>query len=162
MVWRHAARLRTAGFALLCLAGAAACGGPIPIVAPREAAQSHPEKRFLVTYGDERFTVNVRYVEIIGETVIAVRQVGTVPVDARFEPMAVTPQSEPPEAANFADDAYRAVAVEVADAIVGRPPICVDGQTMRLARKDDEAARTLYRRQQRAWIVFAFCPTVEG
>ncbi len=127
----------------------------------RPEAMRHPDKRFAVRYGADDFVVDVRFIDVINESVIAVRQ-GRGSEGDRREPLEVPPNRTVPAEVGFADEAYRAVAVDIADAITGKPPICPQGQTMRLARRDDETARTLFRPLRAAWVVFAFCPAPEG
>ena len=154
---RLALRLGSAGLAAL----AAACAGP-SFDGRRAEAAAHPEARFIVHYGDEVFRVNARYVDIIGESVIAVRR-GPGEADlSDWRSMEVAPDVAVPDDAGFGDDAYRRVAVDIADAIQKRPPICSDGKTMRIATDENNEARTLYRHARQAWVVFALCPEGDG
>ena len=154
MGWRRALVLAAASLAV-------SCSAPDRGGSARPEAQHHPEARFLVDYGGRSYRVDVRFVDIISESVIAVRE--GAGDGAERHRMAVEPSVTPPGGdVPFADDAYRAVAVDIADAIQGRPPICADGQRMRLALNDEAEARTLYRDNRRAWVVFGFCPPPGG
>jgi len=146
------------GVLLVGLAGA--CAGPERGPDARMEAQRHPDVELVVDYGDAPFRVDVRYVDIISESVIAVRQ-GDGNGNGPRDRMTVTPSITPPgPGVPFADEAYRLVAVDIADQVLGRPPICVDGQRMRLARNQAAEARALYRDNRQTWVVFAFCPPV--
>lgn len=141
------------------------CGGPGPGGAPRAAAPAetgampHQDAAFLVDYGGTPILVDVRYVDVIRESVIAVRLPQGRSETAGRAAMSVAPEAPLPQAeVAFSDDGWRAVAVDIADEIQGRPLVCVEGQTMRIAQNDDAEARTLYRANRRAWVVFAFCP----
>jgi hypothetical protein len=146
--------------AAAALVALAACAGPVAHGAKPEAMR-HPEKRFLVDYGGEVFRVNVRYVDIISESVFAVRR-GRDGAKAGWTEIALEPGVTPPAAEPFASEAWRPVAVDIADRLAGTPPICAEGQTMRLALGEDRGARALYRSPRQAWVVFAFCPPAEG
>ncbi|MGF1446601.1 MAG: hypothetical protein ACFBRM_10425 [Pikeienuella sp.] len=150
---------RSAGWLLLTVALAGCSFFPVPPSgAGKPEAMRHPDKKFFVQYGATSYLVDVRYIDILGESVIAVRRSAGPSTEPR-ETLEVLPTRTPPAAeTGFADEAYRSVAVDIADTISGRPPICIDGQTMRLARGEDQPARTLYRAQRAAWVVFAFCP----
>ncbi len=139
------------------LAGCAAFSPP-PSGGKPQAAR-HPDRAFAIDYAGTAYVVDIRFIDVLGESVIAVRRGSGEGERTRLE---VRPSRTPPEAGRFSDEAYRRVAVDIADAIAGRPPICADGQTMRLARGEDKAARTLYRSQREAWVVFAFCPAAPG
>jgi len=119
---------------------------------------SHPDARFLVRYGEADYLVDVKYVELIDESVIAVREAEARDEAAGRIEMEVRPGVSVPAEAPFADTAYRRVAVEIADAVQHQPPICTDGQTMRIATDANNEARTLYREARQAWVVFALCP----
>lgn len=136
----------------------AACAAPEPGGTAPKAAEPHPDRRILVDYGGREFRVDIRYVDIIGESVIAVRAGRGDADPAEWRRMTVVPGTELPAEAPFADDAYRRVAIEIADALRREPPICVDGRNMRLATDPRDDARTLYRAARQAWVVFAFCP----
>ncbi|MEM1345607.1 MAG: hypothetical protein AAGI34_13650 [Pseudomonadota bacterium] len=149
----------------------AACGAPQPsgkddaLAAARERraqeareaeATRHPEARFLVDYGGAAFRVNVRYVALIDESVIAVRR-GAKNTQG-WQRLAITPGVAIPEDTPFGDPIFARVAVDIADSVQKQPPICTDGQTMRLATDENDEARTLYRQARRVWVVFALCP----
>jgi len=160
--------LRPVMAAILCAAVVVGCGGSgdagkTGAISARGSAQTHPDARFLVDYAGAPYRVDVRFVDIISESVIVVRQ-GAGKDTAKREAMDVTPSLSPPGPGTpFGDRDYSAVALDIADSVIGRPPICVDGQSMKLARNDAAEARTLYRGTRRAWVVFAFCPPpVEG
>ena len=151
-------RRRAAALALAAALAAAACAAPAPGGGGGPEAQPHAEKRFLVQYGERQYRVNVRYVDIISESVVAVREGRGDAAPPDWVETVVEPSLRPPEGEPFASEAWRAVAVDIADSLSGRPPICDNGQTMRLARNDDKGARALYRSARQAWVVFAFCP----
>ena len=67
MGWRRALVLAAASLAV-------SCSAPEPGGAARPEAQHHPEARFLVDYGGRAYRGDVRFVDIISESVIAGRK----------------------------------------------------------------------------------------
>lgn len=143
------------GLGMALLAG---CGGTEQgaSLAPKVEAESHPAKRLYVRYGARDYFVDVRYVDIINESVIAVRNRGGK-VDGRERitvPATVgVPTSEP-----FSSSAYKSLAISIARHIRETAKICDSGRQMALRLNSDGEARVSYRAQKAAWVVFAACP----
>lgn len=140
------------------MVGMAACSAP-PQSGSAEAGEPHPDTRFLVDYGGKTFRVNVRYVELLGESVIAVRKGQGDADPADWRRMTVKADVSVPRRKPFGSDAYRRVAVDIADAVRKEPPICADDRTMRIATDEADSARTMFREKRDVWVVFALCPS---
>jgi hypothetical protein len=154
----------------LCALGLlAGCAGAGDGVAPkaeaavdgsgqRPKAMDHPDARFLVDYGSALFRVNVRYVPLIDESVIALREGAGEARDEGWQMLEVEPDAAFRPGTNFADPSYEEVAVDIARAVQGRGGICGEGQTMTVETGDAGEVRTLFRSNRRVWVVFALCP----
>lgn len=130
-------------------------GDTRPARAPEVEAERHGDKRFLVSYGPEQYYVDVRYINLINESVIAVRDRGklegrdlvTVPATVAL------PQDEP-----FASSAQQPVALAIANHIRNTAKICDSGREMALRLDDEGEAKVTYRSSRAAWVIFAACP----
>jgi hypothetical protein len=148
------------------LAGLSACAaGPAPTGrAPEPAgggsaeAVRHEDARFLVTYGGAAFRVNVRYVPLIDESVIAIRQGVGEAREQGWTEIALDPVARFSRVANYADESYEPVVLDIAQGVRERGGICEGGGDIEMAMDGQGQARTLYRSNRRAWIVFALCP----
>ncbi|MEM9784666.1 MAG: hypothetical protein AAF899_19620 [Pseudomonadota bacterium] len=141
----------------------AACGfggPPKPMAegAEKMTAMPHPDAQYLVKYGGESFRVNVRYVPLIDESVIAVRQGIGEAHDENWPSLNVGARKDFSRVMNYADDAYRDHVVEIAGAVQAKGGICADGASIAMAKNRDGDVRTLYRRNRQVWVVFALCP----
>ncbi|MEM7509094.1 MAG: hypothetical protein AAF415_20430 [Pseudomonadota bacterium] len=122
---------------------------------PEVEAERHGDRRFLVRYGPAQYFVDVRYINLINESVIAVRNRGndegrdliTVPATVAL------PQDEP-----FASSAQEPVALAIANHIRNTAKICNSGKQMALRRNDEGEAKITYRSSRGAWVIFAACP----
>ncbi|MEL6209363.1 MAG: hypothetical protein AAFR44_04140, partial [Pseudomonadota bacterium] len=87
----------------------AACGGgdDRPPPAPKPEAMEHPEAKFLVDYGGASFRVNVRYVPLIDESVIAVREGRGEAAAEGWAKLRLEAAEDFSRVSNFADDRYR-------------------------------------------------------
>ncbi|MEM6944269.1 MAG: hypothetical protein AAF565_11020 [Pseudomonadota bacterium] len=149
-------------YLLGALALLAACGGgsdgPETAPQPRPKAMQHPDARFLIDYGGAYYRVNVRYVEVIDESVIAVREgVGEALVE-NWARVTLPPNPDFDPSTNFADEAYETYVVEMARAVQAVGGVCEQGQNVEMAKNREGDVRTTYRRNRRVWVVFALCP----
>ena len=120
-------------------------------------AQPHPEARLWVDYGTDAYLANIRYIDFMGQSVVAVRQAGAgADLDDRRR-VAITPSAEHEPAQNFADPVYETIAVDIAKAMRSIGGICEESGTLSMARNGEGAPKTSYRRDRRAWVVFARC-----
>ena len=126
------------------------------VLAPKVEAQPHDAAKFLVLYGAQSYLVDVRYIDLINESVIAVREAEgeTLPRETFQIPATIDlPSAEP-----FSSRAHRKVALAIADHIRETAKICDDGRLMALRQNLDGDTRVTYRRDRGAWVVFAACP----
>ena len=165
------ARTTLAGLcALALLAGCAGSGDGVAPGAeaavngsgPRPKAMRHPDARFLVNYGPSLFRVNVRYVPLIDESVIALREGAGEAREEGWPTLSVEPGDDFRPGTNFADPSYEAVAVDIARAVQDAGGICEEGQPMTVSTGDAGEVRTLFRSNRRVWVVFALCPGQVG
>ncbi|MEM9100610.1 MAG: hypothetical protein AAGC79_19055 [Pseudomonadota bacterium] len=125
-------------------------------VVPEAEAERHPDLRLIVAYAASSYFVDIRYVDIINESVIAVRNGIGNPAGRRDVTVPATvgiPQSEP-----FASSAYEALVVSIAEHLRKTEKICANGQEMALRINRDGEAKVTYRRSKGVWVVFAACP----
>ncbi len=163
------------GLALGAALGLAGCGGLFGVpeggggagpsggasaAAARPAAPplSHTARRFLADYGERRFLVDVRYVGIISESVIAVRELTGEPPSG-YEPidLASGPAAEDAMGAPFRGSETEELAEDIAARVAALPEVCGSGREMSLSTNEDGEPRTLYRDAQQAWVVFTAC-----
>lgn len=147
----------------LALAG---CGGGAvkdsPPPPPKPTAMPHPDARFLVDYGGQPFRVNVRYVPLIDESVIAIRKgVGEAAAEDWQRLVLPALESYSPEL-NFADDGYEDHIVLIGGAVQDAGGICPHGMNIAMQTGRDGQTRTLYRSNRQVWVVFALCPEPGG
>ena len=131
-------------------------GGGEAARAPKVEAQPHDEAKFFVLYGPQGYLVDIRYIDLINESVIAIREARgeTKPRETLTVPATVdVPSAEP-----FSSDGHRSVAVAIADHIRATAKICDDGRQMALRQNLDGDTRVTYRNERGAWVVFAACP----
>ncbi|MEM0924060.1 MAG: hypothetical protein AAGI13_13510 [Pseudomonadota bacterium] len=124
--------------------------------APKIEAHPHADAKFFVLYGPQGYLVDIRYIDIINESVIAIREAedSTTPRETMTIPATVdVPSAEP-----YSSSGHRAVAVAIADHIRETAKICDDGRQMALRQTRDGATRATYRNERGAWVVFAACP----
>ncbi|MEM0942866.1 MAG: hypothetical protein AAGI70_02865 [Pseudomonadota bacterium] len=144
----------------------AACGvfggsdGPKTERPPEVEAERHASKRMVIRYATAEYFVDVRYVDIINESVIAVREAGGK-LEGREE-MVVPVTVQPPPGEPFASSRFRPVAVAIASHIRETAKICDGGRQMALRLNRDGEARASYRTSRQAWVVFAACPAAGG
>ncbi|MEM8792091.1 MAG: hypothetical protein AAGE80_10770 [Pseudomonadota bacterium] len=148
---------RTLGFiGAALLAGCAPEGDHASTTAKEPEAEVHDDQRLLVQYAANSYFVDIRYVDIINESVIAVRT-GGGKTDGRREvqvPATVgVPSGEP-----FASNAYEPLVISIAEHLRKTEKICSDGQQMALRINREGEAKVTYRRSRAAWVVFAACP----
>jgi hypothetical protein len=139
------------------LAGQPAEAGGAETTAVPPKPVPHENARFLVRGGDEAYRVNVRYVGMIGESVIAVRQ-GAGEAGAEWPALELADMPRAPSSLPFGADAWRAVALGVAEGVRQQQGICPEERPMQLLRESDGEVRTMYRGNREAWVVFAACP----
>ena len=118
--------------------------------------ERHEKARFLVRGDDDAYRVNVRYVGLIGESVIAIRQ-GAGDAGEQWVAIELDDMPRAPSSLPFGADAWRSFALGLAERVRLQQDICPEGQTMRLLRDGGEV-RTMYRKRREAWVVFAACP----
>lgn len=156
--------LRRALLAIPAIVPLVACAG-VPQPSSRDDALAeirapdpipHADAKFRVSYGGEDYLVDVRYVELIDESVIAVRQAGRKAAGRDYRPLGVAPRVRAP-VGPFSNPAYRAVALDIAETVQWVDGICPSGDPMDMARDGEGDIRTLYRRNRGAWVVFARC-----
>ncbi len=140
--------------------GDASPAGGASTAAARPAAPplSHKERRFLAEYGDRRFLVNVRYVGMLSESVIAVRELsGDVP--GGYEELVLEPGAAAAATSGtpFRARETRALATEIAAQVAAVPGVCGDDREMALLTKRDGETRSMYRGNRQAWVVFSGC-----
>ena len=154
--WRGVVSLGAIVFAAGCAGELSSSPGGGASV-PKARAAGHEEARFWVDYGADPFLVNVRFIKIMGESVVAIRKARPDAELAGRRQLDVRPHVEIGEAVNFADPVYEDVATDIAQTIekVGR--VCDDGQKLSMSMNGDGAPRTSYRRDRQAWVVFARC-----
>ena len=142
---------------------AAGCSGPPAKAGAGASAETavHEAARFLARFDGAAYRVNVRYVDLIDGSVIAVRQ-GAGEAGEGWTPIDVSGRAEIGPETGFGDGAYRDVAIRIAEAVRDRQSVCEGGARLRLERETDGAISTMYRGNRRAWVVFAFCPETEG
>ncbi|MEL7172005.1 MAG: hypothetical protein AAFN05_03455 [Pseudomonadota bacterium] len=150
--------------ALLLLGLMAACGrgdGAVddaPPPAPKPEAAEHPNARFLVDYGGNYYRVDVRYVTLIDESVIAVRQGPGKAVEEDWTRVTLPANPGFVASTNFADETYETYVIEMAKAVQAVGGICQEGQDVLMATNREGDVRTTYRRNRQVWVVFALCP----
>ncbi|MEM6421804.1 MAG: hypothetical protein AAF698_04375 [Pseudomonadota bacterium] len=142
-----------------CLA-IAGCGGGPDHGAEKAKLQAveHPDAEYLVQYGGSSFRVNVRYVPLIDESVIAVREGRGEAVDEEWPILNVSAPEKFNRVTNFADDRYRDFVIDIAGAVQEMGGICSDGSSIKMSTNSDGEVRTLYRSNRQVWVVFALCP----
>lgn len=118
----------------------------------------HPEAKFLVDYGGASFRVNVRYVPLIDESVIAVREGRGEAAAEGWAKLRLEAAEDFSRVSNFADDRYRDFIIDMAGAVQEEGGICTDGSTIRMSTDRDGEVRTIYRSNRQVWVVFALCP----
>ena len=128
----------------------------------REEAEEHADARFLAAYGGTFFRVNVRYVPMLDESVIAVREGMGEAQDEGWQIVTVRPSIDLEPGTNFADPVFETVAVAIAREVQGIDGICKGGQAMRVSTDGEGDVRTLYRSNRQVWVVFALCPEQVG
>ncbi|MEM6676791.1 MAG: hypothetical protein AAF675_02840 [Pseudomonadota bacterium] len=158
-------RLPASALALALALGAAGCGKrqPDTLDAALEAsrkpqATEHDAARFLVDYGGSQYRVNVRYVELIDESVIAVRQGSGEALEEAWPRLTLTAAEGYSRVQNFADDQIETYIVDIAKGVQAHGGICEDGQALAMATNADGDVRTTFRRNRQVWVVFALCP----
>ncbi|MEM7500318.1 MAG: hypothetical protein AAF371_20350 [Pseudomonadota bacterium] len=145
-----------------------ACGGekkPIgqgATVVLKPDAMEHPDARFLVDYGGAYYRVNVRYVSLIDESVIAVREGAGKAVEENWRRVSLPANPGFDPATNFQDEEYEAYVIEMAKAVQAVGGICEQGQDVLMATNREGDVRTTYRRNRQVWVVFALCPEQVG
>ena len=147
------------------LAGQPAEGGGAETASVPPKPVPHENARFLVRGGDEAYRVNVRYVNMIGESVIAVRQgageAGQGEAGEEWPTLDLADMPRAPSSLPFGADAWRSFALGVAEGVRQHEGICPEGRPMQLLRESDGEVRTMYRGNREAWVVFAACPGTE-
>ncbi|MCL5775498.1 hypothetical protein M1105_00610 [Limibaculum sp. FT325] len=131
-----------------------------PIV-EREALR-HDDKRFLVRYGALPYRVNVQYVDMIGQSVIAVRRGAEEAVPEGWPELAMEAARPQPSGVPFEDEGFREVALDIAERVSRNGGICPTEGEMKLRKDEHGDARTMYRATRGAWVVFAYCPDAVG
>ncbi|MGF1553008.1 MAG: hypothetical protein ACFBWO_10985 [Paracoccaceae bacterium] len=155
------------GLAALALAGCAS--GPAPTgrspaadeagAAASVEAGEHEDARFLVDYAGMPFRVNVRYVALIDESVIAVRRGAGEAAAEGWPTISVEAGAPVPgRRVNYADERYEPVVLAIANAVQAEGGICENGASIEMARDDAGEVRTLHRSNRQVWVVFALCP----
>ncbi|MBY8975328.1 hypothetical protein KHP62_05900 [Rhodobacteraceae bacterium NNCM2] len=144
-------------FGLIGAAMLAGCGSSsgAPSLAPVADAEDHPDMRLYVHYGAMTYFVDVRYVDMIQESVIAVRETGGK-LDGREE-LTVPATIGIPTGEPFSSSAFKPLAVSIADYVRESARVCVDGAKMALRLNSDGETRASYRSGRGAWVVFAAC-----
>jgi len=122
----------------------------------------HEDRKFLVTYGALPYRVNVQYVEMIGQSVIAVRRGAGEATSEAWPTIAVSGDQPQPSGVPFEDERFRDVALTIAKQVSRDGTICNGGAPMEIRRDDNGDARTMYRGTRDAWVVFAYCPESAG
>ncbi|MEM7238020.1 MAG: hypothetical protein AAF501_09375 [Pseudomonadota bacterium] len=143
---------------LIAAAVLTACGGATPgaSLAPRVEAERHPAKRMYVRYGAANYFVDIRYVDIINESVIAVRDNGGK-IDGR-ERLTVPATVGIPTGEPFSSSSFKSLVVSIAGHIRETAKICDSGRQMALRLNSEGETQATYRAQKNAWVVFAACP----
>ncbi|MDT8345607.1 MAG: hypothetical protein RQ752_14380 [Thermohalobaculum sp.] len=155
-------------FAALTALGLSGCGeetardeqATAPVV-EREALR-HDDKQFLVRYGLLPYRVNVQYVDMIGQSVIAVRRGAEEAVPEGWPELALMGDNPQPAGVPFEDEVYRSLALDIADKVSRDGKVCPGDGAIRIRRDERGEARTLYRPTRGAWVVFAYCPDATG
>ena len=124
--------------------------------APKVEAQPHQDAKFFVLYGPQGYLVDIRYIDIINESVIAIREAEDE-VTPR-ETLTIPATIDVPSAEPYSSSGHRAVAVAIADHIRETAKICDDGRQMALRQTLEGDTRATYRNERGAWVVFAACP----
>ncbi|MEM8759174.1 MAG: hypothetical protein AAGE83_02475 [Pseudomonadota bacterium] len=151
-------------FLLLALGVLTACGGgkgavkEAPEPAPKPAAAEHPDARFLVDYGGDYYRVDVRYVTLIDESVIAVRKGPGEAIEEDWTRVTLPANPTFKPTTHFADEGYETYVIEMAKAVQAVGGICKEGQDVLMATNREGDVRTTYRRNRQVWVVFALCP----
>lgn len=146
---------------MLAVLGAAALVGCAPSdnapqLAPKVDGERHPDKRLYVQYGAQKYFVDVRYVDLINESVIAVRDRGGKS-DGR-EAITVPATVGVPVGEPFASNSFKPLAISIAKHIRNMSKICDGGRQMALRINRDGETRVTYRSGRGAWVIFAACP----
>ncbi|MEM7178386.1 MAG: hypothetical protein AAF503_11845 [Pseudomonadota bacterium] len=145
-------------YGIIAMAVVAGCGeapGPTSM-APAVAAERHPDKRLFVRYGADEFFVDIRYVDMIQESVIAVRESGGKM--AGRETITVPATVGIPTGQPFSSSAFEPLVVSIAQEVNATEAICADGRKMTMRTKSDGDVRASFRSGRDAWVVFAACP----
>ena len=121
-----------------------------------DAAAPHEDARFLVRGAGDLYRVNVRYVDMIEESVIAVRQ-GPGDADDAWPTIDLAEAPRAPTGLPFDAEAWRPVTLAIADTVRRQRDLCPEGREMRLSRENDGDVRTTYREKHGAWVFFAAC-----
>lgn len=143
---------------MIAMAMVAGCGNSTgqPPLAPSVAAERHPEKRLFVRYGASDYFVDIRYVDMIQESVIAVRKTGGK-MEGR-ETITVPATVGIPTGQPFSSSAFKPLVVSIAEEVSDTEEICADGRQMAMRKQGDGSIRTSFRSGRDAWVVFAACP----
>lgn len=154
--------------AALTALGLSGCGDDVPrdeqaaAPAAEREAMRHDDKRFLVNYGALPYRVNVQYVDMIGQSVIAVRRGAEEAVPEGWPTFAIPGALPQPSGVPFEDGSFRSVAIDIAARVSRDGKVCPEGSVMEIRRDDDGEPRTMYRATRGAWVVFAYCPDAAG
>ena len=131
---------------------------PVGPAAMARESSPHDEAHFLVRRGGDLFRANVRFVEMLDESVIAIRR-GPGESDETWTVIDVpTTGGSPPPTLPFSAAAWEPVALEIAEAVRDQDGICEEGERMQLIPASGGGPRTMFRHNRQAWIVFAACP----
>lgn len=139
----------------------AACGSSGPREeAPALSGESiegleHPDAKLAVSYGREQFLVDISFIDLLDKSVIVVRR--DEPSPAERQPFTLEETVPVPGGMPFSASGYGPVAVAIADQLAGRLGLCPEAG-MELDRNLEGGARTMFRDERQAWVVFAVCP----
>ncbi|MEM6489887.1 MAG: hypothetical protein AAF677_16715 [Pseudomonadota bacterium] len=167
---RRIARLTTAA-ALVCALGGCSwlfggdedeAAGGAPAAGKEPEAMAHPEARFLVHYGGASFRANVRYLDFLGQSVIAFRDGVGEADDEAWPEMDIQAPAGFSRVINFADDGFEPVILDMAETVRREAGVCPGAVAMEMKKRDTGEPRTMYRRARQAWVVFARCPAPGG
>ena len=154
------AALKAPLFGALLLAGACAAptgDGEGQAARPAEAAP-HEDARFLVRRDGEVYRANVRYVDMIDKSVIAVRR-GRGDAGEDWPVMEIEAGATAPGDVPFGAESWRPVALEICEAVLREAAVCPPGRELALIREKGGEVRTMYRDPRQAWVIFAACRT---
>ncbi|MBY8974395.1 hypothetical protein KHP62_01160 [Rhodobacteraceae bacterium NNCM2] len=127
------------------------------------ASVEEMDERYLVTYGNSAYKVNVRYIDTLSKPVVAVRRdLGQDDDnDGRWTELDIPGAEEENlpegEVQSFESPAGERAAAQIGARIAARPELCGKTHSLSLQANDDGSLDSMYRDKHSAWVFFAEC-----